>query len=212
MPVNNSLLNPPSEVEKMRDLGSNSERMMCSYVRLRTRRSDAWQRCASGCLKSWRNPQKGHTRRSKMLIPMMLQHITAVNWASCNDDGGFGKRDRGFRIRAERGTESDHMLRRTIVTDAQRGRVGEHPILDSSSSPQQQCGARRRGGQKERKFLIILCRLADALTSRLSSCNPALRYRRATFSSRTPIFRLLLLYFVILHRSHIIFHVFGLPR
>jgi hypothetical protein len=54
--------------------------------------------------------------------------------------------------------------------------------------------------------------LADALTSRLSSCNPALRYRRATFSSRTPIFRLLLLYFVILHRSHIIFHVFGLPR
>ena len=119
MPVNNSLLNPPSKVEKMRDLGSNSERMMCSYVRLRTRRSDAWQRCASGCLKSWRNPQKGHTRRSKMLIPMMLQHITAVNWASCNDDGGFGKRDRGFRIRAERGQKerrpegeevSDHSL------------------------------------------------------------------------------------------------------
>ncbi len=119
MPVNNSLLNPPSEVEKMRDLGSNSERMMCSYVRLRTRRSDAWQRCASGCLKSWRNPQKGHTRRSKMLIPVMLQHITAVNWASCNDDGGFGKRDRGFRIRAERGQKerrpegeqvSDHSL------------------------------------------------------------------------------------------------------
>jgi len=174
MPVNNSLLNPPSEVEKMRDLGSNSERMMCSYVRLRTRRSDAWQRCASGCLKSWRNPQKGHTRRSKMLIPMMLQHITAVNWASCNDDGGFG-----------------------------------NGIADSESV---QSGARRKRGQKERKFLIILCRLADALTSRLSSCNPALRYRRATFSSRTPIFRLLLLYFVILHRSHIIFHVFGLPR
>ena len=41
MPVNNSLLNPPSKVEKMRDLGSNSERMMCSYVRLRTRRSVA---------------------------------------------------------------------------------------------------------------------------------------------------------------------------
>jgi hypothetical protein len=54
-----------------------------------------------------------------MLIPMMLQHITAVNWASCNDDGGFGKRDRGFRIRAERGQKerrpegeqvSDHSL------------------------------------------------------------------------------------------------------
>ena len=55
-----------------------------------------------------------------MLIPMMLQHITAINWASCNDDGRFGKRDRGFRIRAKRGTEStDHMLRHKIVTEAQ---------------------------------------------------------------------------------------------
>ncbi len=37
VPVNNSLLNPPSESEKMRDLESNGERMMRSYVRLRTR-------------------------------------------------------------------------------------------------------------------------------------------------------------------------------
>jgi hypothetical protein len=37
MPVNNILLNPPSEVEKMRDLESNGKRMMRSYVRLRTR-------------------------------------------------------------------------------------------------------------------------------------------------------------------------------
>ncbi len=37
MPVNNSLLNPPSEEEKMRDLGSNGERIMRSYIRLRTR-------------------------------------------------------------------------------------------------------------------------------------------------------------------------------
>ena len=37
MPINNSLLNPPSEAEKVRDLESKGERMMCSYVRVRTR-------------------------------------------------------------------------------------------------------------------------------------------------------------------------------
>ncbi len=38
MPVNKSLLNPPSEEEKMRDMGSNGARMMrFKYVRLRTR-------------------------------------------------------------------------------------------------------------------------------------------------------------------------------
>jgi hypothetical protein len=51
--------------------------------------------------------------------PSKVEKITAVNWASCNDDGGFGKRDRGFRIRAERGQKerrpegeevSDHSL------------------------------------------------------------------------------------------------------
>ena len=78
MPVNRSLLNPPSEAEKMRDLGSNGERMMRSYVRLRTRVAALRIRLPEELAQSAKRAYQ-EVENADPKFPMMLQHITAVN-------------------------------------------------------------------------------------------------------------------------------------
>ena len=55
-----------------------------------------------------------------MLIPMVLQQITAVKWTSCNGLFRLWKADSRVQNHCRaRDRVTDHALRRTIVTDAQ---------------------------------------------------------------------------------------------